>query len=323
MSREAPSFIIGGSARLAVASRGNFVPEDGTKEAVMAQKRCFPMTVAATLCGMLAVGAATAGAQVVLDQSFTDPHYYHLGAEFYGHYNAQTFTAGVTGMLVGVKVDVSLWQDDLPLRVAVRSVSDGVPTNTVLTEMTLPPGEPAAGIDTYIELEKPFTVVAGTQYALVLNFVGAGEWENSGMWTGGTDFWYGTDFYPGGEWFFSLDGIDFEPYHWNDHADVHFQTYVDVTPDVRETIEEFIDDLHELIAEGEIAYGRGRGLIAELQVALWFLKYNGGESLAAVRLEIFIIKVELMLDRGEVEAALGEELLLRARAILQLLRSSD
>jgi hypothetical protein len=284
-------------------------------------ERLDALLVITVMIGITLVAAAPAGAQVVLDQSFTEPHQYHLGAEFYGHYNAQTFTAGVTGMLVGVKVDVSLWQHEIPLRVAVRSVSDGYPTDTVLTEITLPPGEPADGIETYIEFDRPVTVAEGNQYALVLNFVGAGDWENTGMWIGGTDLWYGTDFYQGGEWFFSLDGTDFRPYYWNDHADVHFQTYVDVTPDVKKTIEEFIVDIRELIDDGEISSSKGRGLIAELQVALWFLKYNGGESLAAVRLELFIIKVEGMLERGEVDPELGNELLVRARAILNLLRT--
>jgi hypothetical protein len=91
-------------------------------------------------------------------------------------------------------------------------------------------------------------------------------------------------------------------------------------PTVEETIEELIVDLRELIGEGEISYSRGRSLIAELQVALWFLGYNGGEIIAALRIELFIIKVEGMLDRGEIEPELGEELVTRARAILEMLR---
>jgi len=90
---------------------------------------------------------------------------------------------------------------------------------------------------------------------------------------------------------------------------------------VEEHIEELIIDVRELIDDGEVSSGKGRGLIAELQVALWFLKYSGGEMLAAVRLEIFIIKVEGMIDRNEVDPELGADLLTRARAILDLLRA--
>ncbi len=82
-----------------------------------------------------------------------------------------------------------------------------------------------------------------------------------------------------------------------------------------------IIDVRELIDAGEIRYGRGRSLIAELQVALWFLKFNNGESIAAVRIELFIIKVKGMITRGEVDPVLGTELLSKARTILELLRN--
>lgn len=271
------------------------------------------------VCGATLLAATPARAQVVLDQSFTGEHPYWLGAEFYANSNAQTFTAGVSGKLVGVKVDVSLWQDQLPLRVAVRSVFEGLPTDTVLTEITLPLGEPADRMDTFIEFEEPITIVEGTQYALVLNFVDAAVGENTGMWSGGVDHWYGTDYYPGGEWLHSSDGVVFYPYAWAD-ADVHFQTYVDVTPDVRTSIEDFIDDLRELVDDGEIPYRRGRHLIADLELALWFLDFNKGEMLAAIRLELFIKRVEGMLKRDEVDPELGEELLVRARGILDLFK---
>ena len=69
-----------------------------------------------------------------------------------------------------------------------------------------------------------------------------------------------------------------------------------------------------------IPYSRGRSLIAELQVALWFLQYNGGERIAAVRIQLFIVKVEGMIARDQVDADLGDELLVKARAILEMLQ---
>lgn len=95
----------------------------------------------------------------------------------------------------------------------------------------------------------------------------------------------------------------------------------EVVVDVVDAIEELIIDVRELIDTGEIRYGRGRSLLAELQVALWFLKFNNGETIAAVRIELFIIKVERMIDTGELEPALGNELLVKARTILKLLQS--
>ena len=89
---------------------------------------------------------------------------------------------------------------------------------------------------------------------------------------------------------------------------------------VEEHIEELIIDVSELIDDGEISYGRGRSLIAELQVALWFLQFNNGEVIAVTRIRLFIIKVERLIDAGDLDPALGDELLSKARTILDLLQ---
>ncbi len=88
----------------------------------------------------------------------------------------------------------------------------------------------------------------------------------------------------------------------------------------KESIEELIDDVRELIDDGEIGYSRGRSLIAELQVALWFLKWNNGESQAIVRMQLFIIKTQNYIATGQVDPELGAELIARAEAIIELLR---
>lgn len=95
----------------------------------------------------------------------------------------------------------------------------------------------------------------------------------------------------------------------------------EVVVDVEDAIDELIIDVRELIDAGEIRYGRGRSLMAELQVALWFLQFNNGESIAAVRIQLFIIKVKRLIRTGELDPEIGDELLVRARAILELLRS--
>ena len=88
-------------------------------------------------------------------------------------------------------------------------------------------------------------------------------------------------------------------------------------------IEELIVDVQELIEAGEINYGRGRSLIAELQVALWFLDFHNGEKIAVTRIELFIIKVERLIDSGDLEEELGNALLVKARAVLQMLEDAS
>lgn len=105
-----------------------------------------------------------------------------------------------------------------------------------------------------------------------------------------------------------------------DVADSVLHTAKIVQLDAKSLIRELIVDIRELVAEGEIPYRRGRGLIAELKVALWFLRYDGGERIAAVRIQIFILKVKRMIRHDEVDPDLGAELLARAREIRRLLR---
>jgi uncharacterized repeat protein (TIGR03803 family) len=90
---------------------------------------------------------------------------------------------------------------------------------------------------------------------------------------------------------------------------------------VEDLIEELIDDVGDLVDDGEINSGRGRSLIAELQVALWFLQWNNGETQAIVRLQLFIKKVEIMITTDQVDPDLGAELIAKANAILDLLRA--
>ncbi len=94
----------------------------------------------------------------------------------------------------------------------------------------------------------------------------------------------------------------------------------EVEVEVEDVIGALIVDVEELIASGEINRGRGRSLIAELQVALWFLEFNNGERIAINRIELFIIKVERLVEKGDLDPDLGEELLRKARTILMLLQ---
>ncbi len=89
---------------------------------------------------------------------------------------------------------------------------------------------------------------------------------------------------------------------------------------VNDLINDLIGDVSELIDDGGITYSRGRSLIAELQVALWFLKWNNGETQAIVRMQLFIIKTQNYIKNGQVDPELGYELIAKAQAIIELLR---
>lgn len=88
----------------------------------------------------------------------------------------------------------------------------------------------------------------------------------------------------------------------------------------RSEIQALIGDIEDLIDDGEISYSRGRNLMAELQVALWFLQFRNGERIAIQRLDLFIIKVRNYVATGVLDPALGDELIAKAREIIALLR---
>jgi hypothetical protein len=171
--------------------------------------------------GDLGTGIAVLEA-LILDQSFTTPT--DLGAAINDccRFVAQTFTAGLTGTLGGVNIDV-LSGSKFPLHVAIRAVINGVPTTTVLGETTFSSG--SAPLSQLITFPQVIHITAGVQYAIVVNYEGApppSPDNFQGEWQGATG-----DEYPGGALYFSfLDGIS-----WvilTPGADVHFQTYVNV-----------------------------------------------------------------------------------------------
>ncbi|MCI0553950.1 MAG: T9SS type A sorting domain-containing protein [Anaerolineae bacterium] len=164
-------------------------------------------------------------AQTLLDQSFTSP--LNLGAviNVCCKFAAQTFTAELTGTLAGVNINVE-FGGSIPLHVAIRTVTGGVPSPTILGETTL--SSSSAPLSLLITFPQTINIVAGTQYAIVLDYEGAPPGQFQGTWTGAVG-----DLYTGGDLYFSLtDGITWfasGPGH-----DVHFQTYVTVAPSVIE-----------------------------------------------------------------------------------------
>jgi hypothetical protein len=173
-------------------------------------------------CGAFAVKSKQAPATTVIDQSSISQT--NLGSAINDccKFVAQTFTAGVTGTLAGVAIDViSSSTSSFPLHVAIRTVTArGMPSPMILGETTL--GSGSAPISLLITFPQTITIIAGDQYAIVVNLEGApppGPGKSLGIWSGASG-----DTYPGGKSFASVsDGI-----LWSEVADgdLHFQTYV-------------------------------------------------------------------------------------------------
>ncbi len=165
--------------------------------------------------------AALAGA--TLDQSQTTSD----GAGFLGFsiQQAQTFTAGITGKLDQIDVNLSRVGSPGDIAVQIRTVSAGAPSSTIIASATISQlGVPDTTFNWIsVPLSPSVDVMSGTQYAIVLSAPAAPvccdgyNWAASfqNPYLGGTvEQLVGT----GGSWV-SLDAIDFT-----------FKTYVTPPP---------------------------------------------------------------------------------------------
>ncbi len=156
-----------------------------------------------------------------LDQSCTAPT--NLGAAINEGftYVAQTFTAGRTGILTGVNVDIGGAVDQgQHLQVAIQAVAGGVPTRDVLAATVLPSSQ--ALLADLVTFDPGVFVTSGEQYAIVATYLDApphGGGQGQGDWGGAQG-----NPYSGGTFFFSNDEVS---WRMTDSGDLHFQTYVD------------------------------------------------------------------------------------------------
>lgn len=188
---------------------------------------------AIALAGVLAAGAAAAAP--IIDQENTADFYFHypFGSSAYAKQSAQTFTAGVDGSLVGIALQIGRAGYDPALgSLSVRIVNtlDGQAshgTGWFATKIPGAPGESWAGqtgqllasftvdaadlplvqsqvgavapMSTMLALPTPIEIDAGTQYAILLESVGTGQF----VW----NFQYG-DAYSDGRAFYRVgDGF--------------------------------------------------------------------------------------------------------------------
>ncbi|UCC40648.1 MAG: hypothetical protein JSV96_04160, partial [Candidatus Aminicenantes bacterium] len=146
-------------------------------------------------------------------------------------YTAQTFTAGVTGTLTGVNIALRRAGDTpYPLRVAIHSVENGIPTWVELAStLVMPENQKDSwqeALEYLVTFQPGVQVQAGVQYAIVVNYVGASTgWPPEGIWRGST-----TDpLYSGGSDFSAECTGDTGPVWHPGSYDLFFRTYVSIT----------------------------------------------------------------------------------------------
>jgi hypothetical protein len=165
---------------------------------------------------LLSISAVPAAAVPIVDQSFTTPDNLAESIRGPGYYVAQTFTAGITGNLTGVNIDVNGLSAP-PLRVVIRTAPDGKPSGKALAIRYLP-RDGQFPLSRLITFNGPIPVTAGMQYAIQLNYAGVtggGSWDGArgNVYAGGWELWHAPAAQP----------------YWlvNPDEDLHFRTYVD------------------------------------------------------------------------------------------------
>ncbi len=167
--------------------------------------------------------------EMVLDQSFTPLTNMGCHINKRAAFIAQTYRAGITGVLSGVKLHIlssaslisGIVFEIYPLRVAIRQVKNGYPGTVTLGEVVIQDGN--APPNRLISFPNPILQEAGMQYAIVANYLNSPLLEPS-QWVGS---WYGTtgDQYPDGELLYGPEGETWYVSSLKDH-DVQFQTFV-------------------------------------------------------------------------------------------------
>jgi len=159
-----------------------------------------------------------------LDQSFTTPS--DLSAGLYGLpvSEAQSYTAGISGTLQGVAIDVTAVDPTLVARIRIETVSGGIPTNVVLGQARASGGGNLS-VNTVIPFSTPIPQVAGQQYAILVDYPEAPPFQDgiieTADWNGATG-----NAYPAGTLLSTFDGGATWQSFASEGFDVHFRTFV-------------------------------------------------------------------------------------------------
>jgi hypothetical protein len=132
------------------------------------------------------------GDLIVTDQEFipdiTMGCYINEGCKYIG----QSFTAGKSGKLFDVSIDVYPISNDYNLKVMLFDAENGKPTSNLLASKLL--DQSYASLSYSIIFDNDVEIIAGQQYAIVVNYPDAPE-PLSGMRQG---IWMGASGYDGG-----------------------------------------------------------------------------------------------------------------------------
>jgi hypothetical protein len=160
-----------------------------------------------------------------VDQSFTSGNNEQTEINGCCAFIGQTYAAGLSGTLAGVTVDVSEFRgDNFSLDVQIRTTAGGLPTDTILGETSTT----AFSLTDVIRFSQTVPQVAGNEYAIVVDFLGAPPpgGIGTGLWTGSSG-----NGYPLGIDVLSSDGgVTWAPDPFID-SDSHFITYVNPVPE--------------------------------------------------------------------------------------------
>lgn len=174
-----------------------FKSEQDTEGITTMQKQIAISGLFLALC----IPFGIARADTVVDQSFTP--IINAGGDINEccAFIGQTYSAGLTGTLAGVSVEVREFSGfNFPLNVQIRSVVGGLPTTTILGQTSTT----AFSLNDVITFSQSIDQVSGTQYAIVVSFLGAppaGPGQQVGSWDGAAG-----NLYPLGDLVASSDG---------------------------------------------------------------------------------------------------------------------
>jgi hypothetical protein len=159
-----------------------------------------------------------------LDQSFTAGN--GLSDGLYGRpvLMAQSYTAGISGTLQGVAIDVTAIDPSLVARIQIEAIAGGVPSNVVLGQARAPSGGDLA-LTTVIPFSTAIAQVAGQQYAILVDYPEAPPFvngiQNTASWNGA-----GGNLYPAGTLLSTFDNGTTWQSSESDGFDLHFKTFV-------------------------------------------------------------------------------------------------
>lgn len=174
-----------------------------------------------TLIFCAILGIAASGFSAVLDQQYAgDPDLnFNIGEG--SKYVAMVYTAGQTGSLAGVNIDVMSFNND-PLHVAIYYAFGDAPTSVLMGETVVNMND---GLSQLIAFPNSIPQIAGSQYGIVVNYLAdPGAGQGKGVWGGHFSGPDGSTGYAGGMCWFSNDCASW----WgNSYNDAYFRTYVD------------------------------------------------------------------------------------------------